>query len=491
MGPTQSPRPTRKQLGAWATPPELVDRVVEHSITAEWVAHFDRPIRVVDPACGDGRFLTATRRRIAELGGRSVVTAVDVDPSAIDVVGASAELVDAERRCVDALTTDWSDHAFDLVIGNPPYLSQLASATSRRGSSAHGGGPYADAAAEFLALAVRLAAPDRGRIAFVLPQSILAARDAGTVRARVERSATMTWSWWSPRREFDADVLVCALTFERTVDTRVTPAAQTPEPRTPVPRTPEPPTPGHPTWSHVVIRHLGIPDLPLLRTVGTVGDRAQLNANFRDEYYGLVPAVGDHTDGPPLITSGLIDPGTCRWGERPVRFAKRGFAAPRVDVSKLDPSMRRWAERKLVPKVLVASQTAVVEAVVDEHGAWLPGVPVTSVMPDRPRDGGTRNATVWEVGAVLTSPIAALSVWHRLAGTGLSARAIRLGPSGVAAVPWPTGPLDDAVVALRRGDLVGCGRAVTAAFGVDPDDPESGRPLLEWWIARLGTNSRT
>ena len=50
--------------------------------------------------------------------------------------------------------------SFDVVLGNPPYLSQLAAATTRGGASQHGGGPYADAAVEFLALAVRLARPD-------------------------------------------------------------------------------------------------------------------------------------------------------------------------------------------------------------------------------------------------------------------------------------------------------------------------------------------
>ena len=65
---------------------------------------------------------------------------------------------------------------------------------------------------------------------------------------------------------------------------------------------------------------LGIPELDALATDGTLGARADLNANFRDEYYALVPAVDDDADGPPLVTSGLIDPGVCHWGARTVRF---------------------------------------------------------------------------------------------------------------------------------------------------------------------------
>ena len=45
--------PTRKQLGAWYTPPALVDAVVHEAV-------FDGARTVLDPACGDGRFLRAT-----------------------------------------------------------------------------------------------------------------------------------------------------------------------------------------------------------------------------------------------------------------------------------------------------------------------------------------------------------------------------------------------------------------------------------------------
>ena len=134
-----------------------------------------------------------------------------------------------------------------MVLGNPPYLSQLASATSRGRSSDRGGGPYADAAAEFLVLAVGLARRDGGRVGLVLPQSILGSHDAGPMRARVEQLAEPIWSWWSPRLQFDASVVVCAVGFRRL------------------------PVPGNqrdasgdrdPVWTSVVTQAMGIPDLP-------------------------------------------------------------------------------------------------------------------------------------------------------------------------------------------------------------------------------------
>ena len=116
-------------------------------------------------------------------------------------------------------------------------------------------------------------------------------------------------------------------------------------------------------WTEIVTGRLGVPPLPTLSTSGTLGDRARLSANFRDQYYGLVPAVVEGGDGPALVTSGLVDPGRCAWGQRPVTFAKRRFARPTVDLARLSAPMRRWAETMLVPKVVVANQTRVIEAV--------------------------------------------------------------------------------------------------------------------------------
>ncbi len=438
----------RKLLGAWYTPPELVEMVVS-AILVDLPTVRYRPVRVLDPACGDGRFLVAIGSRLRDLGVPVELTGCDIDAAALD------QIRDPAITCMhaDALTHAWGDARFEIVVGNPPFLSQMAANTTRGGSSSHGGGPYMDAAAEFLALAVRLADPHDGRVGLVLPQSILAARDAGPVRAAVAKRADLRWSWWEPKQQhFDAAVNVCALMFQR----------------------PSTGSMSESTWTRVVTDELGIPavDLASLVTAGTLGDRAQLNANFRDEYYALVPAVSDDGDGPPLVTSGLIDPGVCLWGAKPVRFAKRSFEHPRVDVSKLIGRFPAWAKRKLVPKVLVANQTRIIEAVADYDGAWLPGVPVNTVTPNVGFD-------VWELAAVLTSPIASTVVWQLGGGTGMSTTSVRLGPSVLAAIPWPRGGLARAVAALQAGDVAGCGQCVAAAYGAND------QPLVDWWTAQL------
>ena len=443
---------TRKLLGAWYTPPELVDHVVTRLLDG-LVTPADRPVRVLDPACGDGRFLIEIAHRLRQRGVACELIGCDIDPAALDAIDDPSVC----RVNADALAVDWAGATFDIVVGNPPFLSQMSTATTRRGASRHGGGPYADAAAEFLSLAVRLARADGGRVALVLPQSIIGARDCGPVRAEVDTLADLVWSWWEPRQQhFDAAVNVCALGFER----------------------PAKPAIRKRSWTSVVTDRLGIPvlDRSRLLTIGTIGDRAELNANFRDEYYALVPAVSDGADGPPLVTSGLIDPGACLWGRRPVTFAKRTFQTPRVDLTKLTGRFPRWAKRKLVAKVLVANQTRVIEAVADPGGAWLPGVPVNTITP------ASAATPVDEIAAVLTSPVASLVAWHVAAGTGLSTSTVRVAPAVLASVPWPAGDLEAAVAALISGDVPECGRLVALAYGVPADEADV---MLAWWRSRL------
>ncbi len=333
----------------------------------------------------------------------------------------------------------------------------MASGTTCGGASRHGGGAYADAAVEFLALSVSLTKPDGGLVALVMPQSVLGSLDAAPVRAQVDRCAELCWSWWEPRQDhFDASVNVCLLGFRRTPSATVKPTA---------------------TWTRVVTDRLGVPALDpgALQAAGTLGERAEFNANFRDEYYALVPAVSDHADGPPLVPSGLIDPGLCHWGTRPVRFAKHTFEHPRVDLSKLAGRFPAWAQRKLVPKVLVANQTKVVEAVADPDGLWLPGVPVTTATPP----GGDKKA-VWELAAVLNSPVVSVLAWQAAAGTGLSTTSVRVSPVTLAAMPWPAYSLASASAAIQTGYVAAAAELTCAAYGVDAATTSL---LLTWWNA--------
>ena len=376
---------TRKQLGTFYTPPELVSAIVHEAV-------FDGAVSVLDPACGDGRFLRAT--------GLPQQVGVDLDP-------ATSFIHD------DALAREWGDSQFDVVVGNPPFLNQLAKLTTRGGRSRFGGGPYADAAAEFLALAMRLCRPG-GRVGLVLPQSLLSTRDTASIREAVDSMAALRWMWWSNTQMFDANVRVWAGVWEvggQQNGVRRAYGADFSE----LPTTPRPAT-----WSGLLTDGAPDPhDGPVL------GDIATFSVDFREQYYGLIGAVADHFHGPPLVTSGLIEPGRCLWGERAVRFAKQRYAAPRVAIERLSPRLQRWAMSRMVPKILVANQTKVIEAVHDPRGEWLPSVPVITAV----------SGDCEKVLRVLTSKAANEWVHHQAAGSGLGAGTVRLSPALLAGIP--------------------------------------------------------
>ena len=211
---------------------------------------------------------------------------------------------------------------------------------------------------------------------------------------------------------------------------------------------------------------------------------ATLTAGFRDEYYGLRGAVADDVDGAlRLVTSGLIDPLEPGWGRRPARFDRAKWSHPCVDVERVDPAIRAWVGARLVPKLLVASQTRTVEVIVDVEGATLPSTPVVSVEPNRGAP------SLWHLAAVLTSPVATAFVVERAAGSALSRDAVRVSAAGLAAfpLPGPSGVWDAAAEAAEamqaaptRSGLIEVGRLGLAAYGLEGRDD-----LLRWWQARL------
>jgi SAM-dependent methyltransferase len=460
----------RKRRGAWYTPPALVRFLVEQAVVpaAREAAQAGRRVRILDPACGDGRVLAAARAAVHE---RSDLVGIELDPVAAAVARGAvpeARIVVGDGRQVDP------HGCLDAVVGNPPYLGQLARVTSRGARFYLGGGPYADVAAEFLLRAVALARPEGGRVALVLPQSILASRDTAAIRAAVLEQAALVGLWWVGAKVFEAQVNVCIVVLQRGVPQRAVrrwsgaaPGALSAAPASRL---------DGDTWSPLVADAAGVPPVELDFATGRLGDLGHATAGFRDQYYGLIPYVRDDGPGAPLVTAGLIDAGRCRWGQRPARFARRRFVAPRVDLGRLgsaDARLASWFRSRLGPKVLVATQTRVIEAVADPVGAWLPSVPVIAVEP-------TRTADLWAIAAVLTAP--PISAWalSRHMGAGLGVWTLKLSASQLLDLPLPRRSWPDAADQLRRGDVEGCARAMCDAYGLAPPAAEA---LFGWWRA--------
>lgn len=530
---------SRHDAGAYYTPQALVDHMLDAVLEPALAPVIGPGSAVLDPACGSGHFLLAVaERRMATVGRRdacAAVCGVDIDPIAVDLCRAMLWLLrgeaglplttfDGQIRRADALLADWSAlfpavidaGGFDVIVGNPPYLNQLETGTaanrerlerlkSRFGSSK---GAYTDVATLFLLLGVDLLRPG-GRMALLHPLSLLASKDSTVARARLATACSITSIWVTTEHIFAAaSVFVCAIAFLKNgglpepggdrcapgsrsvarshgngfqaaaaLDLRMddlTKAA---------------------TWGHLVADLLGVP-LVVLKGDATVSDLATTTADFRDQFYGLVGTIVEAAQGPGsevdehqlprLIVTGSVDPAACLWGERACTFAGTTWQRPRVDLRRLQGSkLQAWAEARLVPKLVIATQTRVIEAFADPDGTALNTVPTITLIPHRPED-------LWRLLAVMLAPPVSAWALARYVGTALSTDAIKLSASQVGQIPLPSraDAWEQAALLVQRASglteaggraeaLHAAGALMCDAYGVDRE------PVLAWWTGRL------
>lgn len=381
-------------------------------------------------------------------------------------------------------------------------------------------GAYVDDSALHLRAAVELVAPG-GVVCLLQPQSLLASRDAAPVRLAVSELAVLRALWASGDDIFeDAAVRVCApvLVRRRWPDTpgasgMVSSAVLWED---------EPPLrvsfDGTGSWGPLLAGAVGTPQVVIpggsvsADEVARVGDLAHCTAGFRDEFYALtsvaresdvhgsVPhgpgagALDGAGDGTPddaymLVTSGMVDPGMLRWGTGSWRLAGMRFAAPVADPGLLEETssrVARWSAARAVPKVLVASQTNVLEAAVDRRGRCVPVTPVVSVEPT----GGCSPAAL---AAMLSAPSNSALLATGAAGTGRSSTALRVGASAVARLLVSADPdvwsaaeelweafESHARAASRVGEWFMIGVELDRLLGMQVDES-----TVTWWVERL------
>jgi hypothetical protein len=507
----------RRRNGAFYTPSASAARAFALA-TSGW-AWPARP-RVCDPACGGGAFLLAAARLLVARGfaRREIVDellwGVDLDPLAVATTRAALSLWCASGGQLasaphvvagDTLASGlaaWSGDTkpFDLVVGNPPFRSQLSSRTARSRDRARAmqkrfgavSRAYVDSSTLFLVAAAEMTASG-GRCALILPESFLAARDAAPARAEVlERGALV--GLWLPRTPlFSASVRVCVPVVEIGGSTDVVQRWRGPSAElASVAHVPDGEMDAG-KWADLAADLLGVPDVDV-REGQPLGVVATATAGFRDQFYGLRPfvrerAAGDDAARVRLVTSGSIDLVNDLSARRRITFAGTSWTDPVVDVERMrhdDPALARWAERVLVPKVVLATQTRVVEVLVDETGSIWPSVPVVAVVAE-PEE-------LWRVAAALASPPVCALALRRHAGAALAGDAIKLSARQVLELPLPThgdrwaegaDHLRAASSASRAGDgntwrhaVQEFGTAMCGAYDASPD-------VLEWWLARL------
>ena len=393
---------------------------------------------------------------------------------------------------------------FDLIVGNPPFLSPLAARSALAPEAARlidatlpdRRTATTDLATLFLARSGQLLGP-KGRLGLVLPLATLSAEGGAPTRAALAREGGLDGLWITEQRSFaDANVRVCVLGYQRggprrlSLNRRVGPdfAAAAPRPidMDLLATSPE-------GWGPLAADLAGAPPV-IVESSGEIADLAEATGDFRDQFYGLSPFVREARDDeapsaalPRLIITGLIDPAADLWGQRPCRFAGLRYDRPVVERAALlaDPMLGAWAAARLRPKLMVATQSKVIEAVADPAGDALNTVPTLTVLPKDPAD-------LWRLLAVLLAPPLSALAWSQTFGAALSAQAIKLSASQLLRLPLPAHALPWAAGAAaaqsaneatdeptRRAALLRCGAAMCAAYGLPVE------PTLGWWAARL------
>ncbi|GJQ29677.1 MAG: hypothetical protein HBSAPP03_15610 [Phycisphaerae bacterium] len=399
---------------------------------------------------------------------------------------------------------------FDCVIGNPPFLNQLESATStarglsgiveKRSSDVIRG--YTDLSATFLLFSTQVARCG-GRVALVQPQSLLAVKDAAPVRAAVLKAGSLEAIWVSNEHVFDGvSVFTCAPTI-KIGGARVSALARS----TGAAFTPLPPMTldndalaAEETWAHLAAAASGIPEilLPVGHTISTLADAT---ADFRDQYYGLDGfllesesiATAERQDFrafPPIVTTGLVDLAECRWGQASTRILKTKWQAPRIDRLRMESegTLGPWINARLIPKILLATQTRVIEVFVDAAGRFVPSIPLITISPRQPEH-------LWKVAAAIASPVCSVLAMQKYAGAAMSADAIKLSAKQVLSMPLPSSAeawADGAAAlaaahdgdnpAIRTVQLNRFGVLMCKAYGISHTETDA---VMAWWSGRL------
>ncbi len=471
-----------RRRGAHYTPLAVAIELTNLALS-EWGASADRVPRIVDPTSGGGVFVLAALDALVSIGvppgiALKSVRGSDVDPGAVDASNRAVAMW-AEPHGVEPLAPvvsladcfDVLGSSFDVVVGNPPFRAQLRSDTAhdaaeraelRRRFGAISNG-YVDLATLVLVAAIDSLA-DEGVCMLIQPRSFIAARHGEAARRRIEEIADLRSLWTSRVRVFAAQVEVCAPVLVRRSNTTQTWAKI--------------------DWASRLAEADGVPVAPPVPGDGsTVGDVAEVIAGFRDHYYALAEHVTEDDQEPlasgvaKIITAGLIAPGATGWGRRSARFAKASWARPVVDTSAVtssSPRLAGWIEQMRRPKVMVATQTHIVEAVADSEGACVPVTPVVAVVP--------KEYAPALLAAALTAPCVSVWLRHRLAGTGLSCDTIRVDSGSIASIPLP----EDADRWLAAAALLSAGPSDAGQwhrFGIEIDAAYGlAGPWLDWWL---------
>jgi tRNA1(Val) A37 N6-methylase TrmN6 len=191
--------PQRKDKGIFYT-----SEILSTFLATSALEHLGGPrlsLNILDPACGAGAFLLAADQALH--GRPSCLFGSDLLPQAIEVAKLALSIRSARKgeRITKLSVGDSLDiedllerlgqgpGSFDLVIGNPPWGAELSQQQHLRACTALGLPPDEDLDSWelFVALGLHVLRPG-GRLAFVLPDTLLSPEKASTRKLLLENT---------------------------------------------------------------------------------------------------------------------------------------------------------------------------------------------------------------------------------------------------------------------------------------------------------------
>ncbi|MSP70870.1 MAG: hypothetical protein EXR76_01540 [Myxococcales bacterium] len=222
----------RKRIGSFYTPAWVVTWILTR-LDLAGSGGLACPPRLLDPACGGGRFVCAVyeanlKAAFEPEAALGALVGLDSEPFAVGLTRLSLALrtppnlwpiIVSAIRHVDALSLlEELSGGFDLVVGNPPYrggrFAPLSATTEtlrvRFSAAEYQVDPYL----LFIELAARALRPG-GRFGLVLPNPFMSNLRTGALRETLLGLGAVTALDELPVQTFAAEVETVVLTFER------------------------------------------------------------------------------------------------------------------------------------------------------------------------------------------------------------------------------------------------------------------------------------
>lgn len=227
-----TPAELRKATGSHYTPSRLAEFVADKIVAAyAKTSRTKTPIRVLDPAVGDGILLVSLLRRLVTNGFDEIeVTGYDTNALA---VRRTAELIREEFPAIQCRlhAADFLDlfmsmeqddlfqtaQEFDLVIANPPYVRTqvLGADRAQRIAERFGLSGRVDLAYPFIKGMAQVLAPN-GVVGVITSNRFMTTKAGASIREHLQTAVDVLHVWdMGDTKLFEAAVLPAVILFER------------------------------------------------------------------------------------------------------------------------------------------------------------------------------------------------------------------------------------------------------------------------------------